>query len=164
MEYFVLRTAILVTRTCLIFTLWAICFWVGSWLALWQAKTGLFPPSPIPVWGYRLIIGCSGEKWEARALPQVFLLSFNFCVNYSCSCIQHNHHWDPSGQGRSRKLLLQLFFSEKGYANDRGMVLQVKLVLGLIVFPNWGLVMFGYESRRLPSVYLGRGWYKHTSP
>ena len=73
------------------------------------SKTGLFPPSPFPVWGYRLPVGCSRGKVKGKGVAWVFLLGFDFCITDSFSWIQLYLYWDLSGRARSRKLLLLLF-------------------------------------------------------
>jgi len=67
-------------------------------------------------------------------VPGVSLLSFDFCIPYSCTGIQRNYIWDPSAQGWSRKLLLQLVFSKKGYADDQGIFTQAKFSFGPYCF------------------------------
>jgi len=59
---------------------WAIHDRIGSRLALEQAQPVCFPPLPFPAWGFRLVLGCSGAKWKARALPWIFLMGFDFHV------------------------------------------------------------------------------------
>jgi len=77
------------------------------------SKTRLLPSLQFP-WGYRLNIGCSRRKVKGKGGPRVSLLSFDFCIPYSRSGIQRNYIWNPSAQGWSRKLPLQLVFLREG--------------------------------------------------
>jgi len=142
---------------------WAIRFWVSSCLALRQGRPVCLPPYSSPeaiIWPLAVL----AEKWKARAGPEFSFWVLIFVFRTRVPAFNATTIGIPLARGRSPKLLLQLLFTKKGYADDRGMVCAGKVSFGTYCFPNGGLVMFNCESRRLPSVYLGRGWYKHASP
>jgi len=98
------------------------------------SKTGSLPSLQFP-WGYRLTIGCSRGIVKGKGVPRVFLLSFAFgtCV----PAFYTTTIWDTSGQGWSRKLLLQFFFFfslRRATQTIGAWFVQVKLVSVLIVF------------------------------
>ena len=103
----------------------------------------------------------SERKGHAPSFP------FEFWFLYSVLMFRHSTQ-PPSGillaRDWSRKLLLQLFSPRRATQTIGAWFVQVKLVSAFIVFPNWALVKFNCEPQHLPSVYLGRGWYKHASP
>jgi len=136
---------------------WAVRFWVGSWLALWQAKTGSFPPSPFLVWGYRLTIGCSRGKVKGKGVLLVFLLSFDFYIRYSSSWFHPINIWGfcPAGT-RSRRLLLQLINPEKA-TQTSGICCKVKFCFRSLFFLNWYSDYVCDDPWRLPGGCIGRG-------
>ena len=128
------------------------------------SMTGLFFPIPFPVWGYCLIIGCSGEKWKARALPWTFLMGFDFHVKYSSSWFHPINIWGFwLAWTRSRMLLLQLTNSEKA-TQTSVICCKVKFCFRSLFFLNWSSDYVWDGPWRLPSLCLGRGRYEATSP
>ena len=107
---------------------WAVCFWVGSCLALWQGRPVCSPPYSFPeaiVWP----LGVLAEKWKARACPEFSFWVLIFVFRHSTQP-PLGSLWPEAGAPSS---FFRCFFSKKGYADDQGMVWQVKLVSALIV-------------------------------
>jgi len=115
---------------------WAVRFLVGSCVPCHPArKTSLLPSLQFP-WGYRLTISWSRGKVKGKGVPRVFLLSFEFCIRDWCSDIQRNHHLGYVWSGLEPQAPSSVVFSEKGYADDRGMVCAGKVSFGTYCFPN----------------------------
>ena len=103
------------------------------------------------------------EKWKVRALPRGFLMGFDFRVWDSSSWFNLFNFWVLSLARPGAGASISSYFLWEGYADVWDMFWGKDWFWSLY-FQIEILVMFCDIPQRLPSVWLGRGWYEFTSP